>query len=278
MSHQQQGRRGAGRVGRVGQRRHGQADDGGDAGKHERQSHRSIIVQIGAVVLSSPLRGSASLVESNPGRGVRSEGWMGPVTTVARSSRRGKLDHLGRRRIAGHRPARAAARVALAADHDGRRAHRRDQDPGHPGCARARGSRRLRCGAGGIRARRRYREDDVGGGADRVGPAHRGESGLGCAASAGHVARGPGRRARRGPGDAGRGCPGQPGAVPPTPPTWCCGCVPIGRCAFSRTATPVGWPPRHSVPRSARCGCCTPAARSPTCWSTRRDRCCKEPG
>jgi methylthioribose-1-phosphate isomerase len=43
-------------------------------------------------------------------------------------------------------------------------------------------------------------------------------------------------------------------------------------------ATPVGWPPQHSVPLSARCECCTPAARSPTCWSTRRDRCCKGPG
>jgi hypothetical protein len=40
-------------LGRVGLRGHGQADDGDDVGKHEKKSHRSIIVQIGAVVLSS---------------------------------------------------------------------------------------------------------------------------------------------------------------------------------------------------------------------------------
>jgi len=46
---------------RVGLRRHGRTDDGGEAGKHYTQSHRSIIVQIGAVVLSTRIRRTASL-------------------------------------------------------------------------------------------------------------------------------------------------------------------------------------------------------------------------
>ncbi len=66
--------------------------------------------------------------------------------------------------------------------------------------------------------------------------------------------------------------------LPPTRPTWCCGCVPTGRCGCSRTAIPAGWPPPRSVPRWGRCGCCTPAAGSPRCWSTRPGRCCRAPG
>ena len=49
----------------------------------------------------------------------------------------------------------------------------------------------VRGGIGGLRARRRQREDDAGSRAHRIGPAYRGESGLGCAPCTGGLARGP---------------------------------------------------------------------------------------
>ena len=153
----------------------------------------------------------------NSGRGLPNRGWMGCVTTlesrseaVAESSitwADGALLAIDQRVL--------PRELRWLRHRRRRRAHRGDQDAGHPGCAGTRGGRRVRCGAGGIHARRRHRDDEVGSRPDRIGPAHRGESGLGCAASAGHVARGPGCRARGGPADAGRGRAGQPDACHP---------------------------------------------------------------